>query len=148
VDALVTEFPSFVLGFFGTLRISLFAGVGALVLGTLLATFRVSPLPPLRAVGTAWVTVFRNSPLAVMLFVFAFALPQVGVQFPTLGGNAFFWPGVTALALGLSFSAPSYARQDEATRLDQKVEVLYQAGKYAAALPLAQESLAVREKGA
>jgi glutamate transport system permease protein len=98
VDALVAEFPSFVLGFFGTLRISLFAGVGALVLGTLLATFRVSPLPPLRAVGTAWVTVFRNSPLVVMLFVFAFALPQVGVQFPTLGGNAFFWPGVTALA--------------------------------------------------
>ena len=92
MDALVAEFPSFVLGFFGTLRISLFAGVGALVLGTLLATFRVSPLPPLRAVGTAWVTVFRNSPLAVMLFVFAFALPQVGVQFPTLGGNAFFWP--------------------------------------------------------
>lgn len=98
MDALVAEFPSFVLGFFGTLRISLFAGVLALVLGTLLATFRVSPLPPLRAVGTAWVTVFRNSPLAVMLFVFAFALPQVGVQFPTLGGNAFFWPGVTALA--------------------------------------------------
>ena len=53
---------------------------------------------------------------------------------------------VAALALGLSLSAPSYARQDEAGRLDQKVMGLYQAGKYAAALPLAQQSLAIREK--
>ena len=53
---------------------------------------------------------------------------------------------VAALALGLSLSAPSYARQDEAGRLDQKVIGLYQAGKYAAALPLAQRSLALRER--
>lgn len=98
MDALVAEFPRFVEGFFGTLRISVIAAVFALVLGTLMAAFRVSPVPPLRWIGTAWVTVFRNSPLAVMLFLFAFALPQVGVRFPTLGGNAFFWPGVTALA--------------------------------------------------
>ena len=42
---------------------------------------------------------------------------------------------VAALALGLSLSAPSYARQDGAGRLDQKVMGLYEAGKYAAALP-------------
>ena len=98
MDALLGEFPRFVEGFLGTLRISMIAAVIALVLGTALAACRVSPVPPLRWIGTAWVTVFRNSPLTVMLFVFAFALPQVGVRFPTLGGNAFFWPGVTALA--------------------------------------------------
>jgi glutamate transport system permease protein len=98
VDALINEFPRYWEGFVGTLRLSLFAAVGAVVIGTLLAAFRVSPVPPLRWIGTAWVTVFRNSPLAVMLFVFAFALPLVGVKFPTFGGNAFFWPGVTALA--------------------------------------------------
>ncbi len=97
MDALVAEFPRFVAGFFGTLRICLFAAVGALILGTVLATFRVSPVPPLRFVGLAWVTVFRNAPLVVSLFIFAFALPLVGVVFPTFGGNAFFWPGVTAL---------------------------------------------------
>jgi glutamate transport system permease protein len=74
VDALINEFPRYVEGFFGTLRISLFAAVGTLVVGTLLAACRVSPVPPLRWIGTAWVTVFRNSPLAVLLFVFAFAL--------------------------------------------------------------------------
>jgi glutamate transport system permease protein len=98
LDALIAEFPRFVSGFFGTLRLCLFAGIGALLIGTLLAAFRVSPVPPLRLVGTAWVTVFRNSPLVVVLFLFAFGLPQVGVVFPTFGGNAFFWPGVAGLA--------------------------------------------------
>ncbi len=98
MDALIAEFPQFVAGFLGTVRICLFAGIGALVLGTILAAFRVSPVPPLRWVGTAWVTVFRNSPLVVVLFLFAFGLPQVGITFPTFGGSAFFWPGVTGLA--------------------------------------------------
>ena len=98
MDALIAEFPRFVAGFLGTLRICLFAGVVALVLGTVLAGFRVSPVPPLRWIGTAWVTVFRNSPLVVVLFTFAFALPQVGLLFPTFAGNAFFWPGVAGLA--------------------------------------------------
>lgn len=98
MDALIAEFPLFVGGFVGTLRICLFAAIGSLVLGTFLAAFRVSPLPPLRWVGLAWVTVFRNSPLVVVLFMFSFGLPQVGIAFPTFGGNAFFWPGVIGLA--------------------------------------------------
>jgi glutamate transport system permease protein len=98
VDALIAEFPRFAAGFLGTLRICLFAGVAALVIGTVLAGFRVSPVPPLRWIGTAWVTVFRNSPLTVVLFTTAFALPQIGVVFPTFAGNAFFWPGVAGLA--------------------------------------------------
>lgn len=97
MDALIAEFPRFVGGFLGTLRLCLFAAIGALILGTVLAAFRVSPVPPLRFVGQAWVTVFRNSPLVVTLFIFAFGLPQVGVVFPTFGGNAFFWPGVAGL---------------------------------------------------
>jgi glutamate transport system permease protein len=97
VDVLIAEFPRFVGGFVGTLRLCLFAAVGALILGTVLAAFRVSPVPPLRFVGLSWVTVFRNSPLVVTLFIFAFGLPQVGIVFPTFNGNAFFWPGVAGL---------------------------------------------------
>lgn len=97
MDALIAEFPRFFDGFVGTLRICLFAAVGALIIGTVLATFRVSPVPPLRFLGLAWVTVFRNSPLVVALFIFAFALPLAGIAFPTFNGNAFFWPGVVAL---------------------------------------------------
>jgi glutamate transport system permease protein len=62
-----------------TLGICLRAGTGALLLGTLLAAFRVSPLPPLRWTGTAYVTLIRNCPLTVVLFFVAFGLPEVGV---------------------------------------------------------------------
>jgi glutamate transport system permease protein len=97
LDALIGEFPLFFGSFLGTLRMCLFAAIGSLVIGIVLAAFRVSPLPPLRFVGLAWVTVFRNSPLVVVLFTFAFALPNVGIRFPTFAGNAFFWPGVAGL---------------------------------------------------
>ncbi|MBC8090592.1 MAG: amino acid ABC transporter permease [Pseudonocardia sp.] len=86
------------LGLFGTgvlttLQISLIAGVGAFVLGTIMAGFRVSPAPPLQWVGSAWVTVLRNTPLSVVLFTIAFGLPEIGVN------ASFFAFGVTGLAL-------------------------------------------------
>ena len=67
-------------GFLRSLGICLWGLVGSLALGTLVATFRVSPVAPLRAMGTAWVTVIRNCPLTVVLFFFAFGLPEIGVN--------------------------------------------------------------------
>jgi glutamate transport system permease protein len=78
VGVIVEQFPLYVQGFLQTLRICVFAAVGALVIGTILAGFRVSPIPPLRMVGSTWVTVFRNTPLAVVLFAVAFGLPELG----------------------------------------------------------------------
>ncbi|MGH3573875.1 MAG: amino acid ABC transporter permease [Pseudonocardiaceae bacterium] len=80
-------------GFITTLQICLYAAVGSLLLGTVIATFRVSPLPPLRAAGTAWVTVFRNCPLTIVLFFCAFGLPELGIK------GAYFWFGITGLVL-------------------------------------------------
>jgi glutamate transport system permease protein len=67
-------------GFLKTLGICLWAGGGALVLGTVLGACRVSPIPPLRWTGTAYVTVVRNCPLTVVLFFVAFGLPEAGVR--------------------------------------------------------------------
>ena len=67
-------------GFLKTLGICLWAGGGALVLGTVLAAFRVSPIPPLRWTGTTYVTLVRNCPLTVVLFFVAFGLPEAGVR--------------------------------------------------------------------
>ena len=53
--------------------------VGSLVLGTALAAFRVSPVSTLRWFGTAYVTIFRNTPLTVVLFFIAFGLPELGI---------------------------------------------------------------------
>lgn len=59
----------------------------------MIATFRVSPVGPLRAVGTAWVTVVRNCPLTVVLFFFAFGLPEIGVN------GSYYAFGLTALVI-------------------------------------------------
>ncbi len=74
-------------GFLTSLGIIGWAFVGSLLLGTLIAAFRVSPVASLRAFGSAWVTVVRNCPLTIVLFFMAFGLPEVGinVSFYTFG---------------------------------------------------------------
>ncbi|TFV63197.1 UNVERIFIED_ORG: amino acid ABC transporter permease [Bacillus sp. AZ43] len=63
--------------FLTTLWLSFLAGLLALVLGTLLAAGRVSPIPPLRGLSTFYVEVFRNTPLTVVFFFLIFGLPQI-----------------------------------------------------------------------
>lgn len=53
----------------------------AMTVGTVVAAFRVSPVPPLRGAGTFWVEVWRNTPLILLFFLFFFGLPKVGVLF-------------------------------------------------------------------
>jgi glutamate transport system permease protein len=71
------DIQPFVDGFLITLQLCILSGVGALVLGALIAALRVSPIPPLRAMGTAYVTIFRNIPLTVVFFFFAFGFPKL-----------------------------------------------------------------------
>jgi glutamate transport system permease protein len=80
MDVVLNHFDLYWHGFLKTLGICLWAGSGALVLGTLLAAFRVSPIPPLRWTGTGYVNLVRNCPLTVVLFFVAFGLPEVGVN--------------------------------------------------------------------
>ena len=83
----------FVDGFLTSLEIILWSLVGSLVLGVLIAACRVSPVPPLRALGAFWVTTFRNTPLTVVLFSCAFGLPELGIN------RSFFFFGVLGLVL-------------------------------------------------
>jgi glutamate transport system permease protein len=78
-------------GFLRSLGICLWGMVGALAIGTVLAAFRVSPVAPLRFLGTAWVTLVRNCPLTVVLFFFAFGFPEIGVN------GSYYAFGVAAL---------------------------------------------------
>ena len=64
----------YVTGFLWILKLTLAAAVGALVLGVLLAAMRVSPVPVLRGFGTAWVNIFRNTPLTLIIFFCYFGL--------------------------------------------------------------------------
>ena len=69
-------------GFSTTLRLTLISAVAALLLGTLLGAFRVSPVPSLRAFGTSYVELLRNTPLTLVFFFFVFAAPQLGIKLP------------------------------------------------------------------
>jgi glutamate transport system permease protein len=103
VNVLVDRFDVFAGGFWLTLQICILAGVGALLIGTVMAVLRISPVAPLRAVGTAYVTVFRNVPLTVVLFFTAFGLPA-------LGSNARFLavPGLSSAFSRLGIDLPYF----------------------------------------
>ena len=73
----IDNFPLLRDAFLTTLSLSLLAGLLALVLGTLLAAFRVSPITPLRGLATFYVETFRNTPLTVVFFFIIFGLPQI-----------------------------------------------------------------------
>jgi glutamate transport system permease protein len=78
MDVLTENADVFVRGFFVTFQICILAAIGALLVGTVLAAMRISPIPPLRWLGTAYVTVLRNTPLTIVFFFVAFGLPQLG----------------------------------------------------------------------
>lgn len=71
--------PDLLKGLLVTIELTLLGFVGAVVLGTVIAVFRIAPVPPLRWVGTAWVGVFRNLPALVLLVLWVFGLPEVGI---------------------------------------------------------------------
>ena len=72
------------LGEYGTgLRVTLLLSVAsfalALLIGFVVATFRVSPVAPLRAAGLTYVETFRNIPLTAFFALAIFGLPKVGI---------------------------------------------------------------------
>lgn len=90
----------YVTGFLWILKLTAASTVGALVLGVLLSAMRVSPVPVLRGFGAAWVNVFRNTPLTLIIFFCYFGL------FSTLGFSVSdeidlnnYWLGVIGLSV-------------------------------------------------
>jgi glutamate transport system permease protein len=93
VGPVLDNLDLYVDGFLTSLSIIVVAMVGSLLLGLLIAACRVSPVPPLRAFGTFWVSTFRNTPLSVVLFFCAFGLPELGIN------RTFYFFGVLGLIL-------------------------------------------------
>ena len=85
----VTDNLGFLLGgLLVTLELTAIGFVGAMVLGTVLAVFRVSPIPPLRAAGAVYVEVLRNMPLLSLLVLVVFGLPDIGLTFSLFTSSA------------------------------------------------------------
>ncbi len=64
-----------------TVLLTVFSFSAALVIGTLVAAFRVSPVPPLRGAGGVWVETLRNTPLTVLMVLFFFGFTKVGFRY-------------------------------------------------------------------
>ncbi|GHH53028.1 amino acid ABC transporter permease [Lentzea cavernae] len=62
-----------------TLQLFAISAVLSLVLGTLLAALRVSPVPVFRGIGATYVTVLRNTPLTLVFVFFLFAYPLLEI---------------------------------------------------------------------
>ncbi|WEH36645.1 amino acid ABC transporter permease [Streptomyces sp. AM 4-1-1] len=82
MDVLTDNFSLYGKGFLGTLELTVYASALAMVLGFLMAAFRVAPVRALRALGTAWVTVLRNTPLTLLFFAVLLGLPRFGLVLP------------------------------------------------------------------
>ncbi|BAU87078.1 polar amino acid ABC transporter inner membrane subunit [Streptomyces laurentii] len=82
MDVLTENFSTYAEGFLGTVELTVYAGVLALVLGFLMAGFRVAPVGSLRVFGTVWVTLLRNTPLTLLFFAVILGLPRFGVVLP------------------------------------------------------------------
>ncbi|MFD3930771.1 amino acid ABC transporter permease [Streptomyces sp. NPDC058614] len=87
--------------FWMTVKLTALSALGSLVLGTLLAAMRVSPVPLMRGFGTAYVNIVRNIPLTVIIVFASLGLADIfGV---TMGApDDFKVQGFRLAVLGLS----------------------------------------------
>lgn len=93
MQVLIDNLPKILSAFGLTLQLLAVSGLVSVVFGTVLAGLRVSPVPVLRAFGTSYVNVFRNTPLVIVFVVFVAGLPFLGLQI------SFFWRAVISLSV-------------------------------------------------
>ena len=70
-------------GLLVTLQLTVLSFLFAMLVGTIMAIFRISPIAPLRAVGLIYVDIFRNVPLLSLIIVVVYALPEIGLMWIT-----------------------------------------------------------------
>lgn len=88
------------ISFWATIRLAAVTAVLSMILGTVWASFRVSPTPVLRGVGTFVVNLLRNTPLTLLAAFCISALSDI-LKFhfsetPSING---YWWAVTALSV-------------------------------------------------
>ncbi|MFF5110754.1 amino acid ABC transporter permease [Streptosporangium sp. NPDC000509] len=99
MQALFDEFPMIRDAFWLTIRLTLASGLVALVLGTILAGMRVSPLPVLRGIATAYVNILRNTPLTLVIVFCGLGLGLVlDVSFSESLSTNYLWLSIIGLS--------------------------------------------------
>ena len=81
MEVILENLPLYWEGLLRTLFLSVVSGIIALIVGTLLAAARVSPVAALRGFSMVYVEVLRSTPLTIAFFFAAIVLPRLGVTF-------------------------------------------------------------------
>lgn len=61
-----------------TVQLTLFAMLGGIVIGTMLAMMRLSSIKPISLIATGYVNLIRSIPLVLVIFWFYFLVPYIG----------------------------------------------------------------------
>ena len=111
--------------FWMTIYLTFFAAIGSLVLGTVLAVMRVSPVGVLRGLGAFYVNTVRNTPLTLILLfcvlgvLYVLQVPLAPTDSPTsVRDNAIRWAivGLSRLPRGLRLRGAAVGRQHRRPR--------------------------------
>lgn len=100
---LIEEYE-FLAAFWMTIKLAAYSAFYSLIIGTVLAIMRVSPVKIFQFFGTSYVTLFRNTPLTLIVVACSLALwGQLGVELASRDSDTFIVDnGVRLAILGLS----------------------------------------------
>lgn len=102
MNVIIDNSDLFLTGFKNTGILFVISAFFALILGTIVAGMRVSPVPAMRATGTLYVNLVRNTPLTVILAFFALGYPKLGLPSVSF---------MTAAIIGLSLYTATYVSE-------------------------------------
>jgi glutamate transport system permease protein len=98
-SAFFDHFDEILQGFWATIRLAAASAVLSLIIGTLLASFRVSPVPVLRSFGAGYVNIVRNTPLTLVLLLCAQGLNDtLHLTFSSNSSTTYYWWAVLGLS--------------------------------------------------
>lgn len=80
MDVVIDNLPRYLDGFRLTLLLLAVSSVAALIIGTVVAAMRISPVASLRGFATVYTELVRNTPLTLVLFFCAIILPYLGAD--------------------------------------------------------------------
>lgn len=84
MDVVIDNLPRYLSGFGLTLLLLVVSAVAAIIIGTIIAGMRISPVASLRGFATVYTELVRNTPLTLVLFFCAIILPYLGADFSYL----------------------------------------------------------------
>lgn len=86
--------------FWMTIQLSLLATLGSLVIGTIVAIMRVSPVTVLRTLGAGYVNIIRNTPLTLLMVMSILGLTFIlGLQISRQASTNVYWWAIIMLSV-------------------------------------------------